>query len=695
MTDPSSQKVTASHLARRAMLYVRQSTPHQVLHNQESTRRQYDLRLRAIGLGWNEEQIDVVDTDLGQSGASAVDRVGFQRLVAEVGMGHVGVVLGLEVSRLARNNADWHRLLELCALTDTLILDEDSLYDPNSFNDRLLLGLKGTMSEAELHILRARLRGGLLAKARRGELKTHPPLGFVYDLADRVVLDPDQEVQAFVRGVFSEFARLGAACAVVRSFQKRGLKFPLRPLRGPRRGELQWGDPELSRVLSILKSPRYAGAWVWGRKRMQRLPDGRRMTRKVPAPQWHAFLRDAHPSYISWEEHLGIQERIRATAVAFGQDRRRGPPREGSALLQGRVLCGRCGRRMIVRYHRRRRGLLPDYVCAAEQARRRGPQCQLLPGESIDQAISLLMMEAMTKEVLGMTIAVQEELGRRGKEGERLRQMQVERARYEVDLAQRRYLAVDPNHRLVAASLEADWNERLRALEEARQNAERQRVQDELSLNDQARRRILGLAEDFPTVWTSPNTPSRERKRLVALVVEDVTLTGGDTLRLQVRLLGGASKEICLPKPISPNDGRRTPKAVVALIDELLQESIHPEVVRILNERGLKTGDGAAWTERSVDWICTRHKLLHHSDRLALRGWMNTAQMAGLLATDRTELRARVATQGILRRQVNRRGDWMYAPLDGQPVEVQRQANQIAARREAKATPTTTGPGAV
>ena len=342
------QKVTASHLQRDAYLYVRQSTLRQVFENTESTKRQYALRERAVALGWPLERIVVIDSDLGQSAASAADREGFQKLVAAVGMGQVGIVLGLEVSRLARSSSDWHRLLEICALTQTLILDEDGIYDPSHFNDRLLLGLKGTMSEAELHVLRARLLGGIRSKASRGELKAPLPVGFVYGPDGRVLLDPDQQVQQAIRLFFQTFRRTGSASSTVRVFREHGWQFPRRPQTGPRKGELLWAPLGHWRALQLLKNPRYAGAFFFGRRRSHKTVEGQRRSFVLPCEQWQALLPNAHPGYISWAEHEQNLRILRENAQAHGAERRKSPPREGPALLQGLAICGVCGDRMTV-----------------------------------------------------------------------------------------------------------------------------------------------------------------------------------------------------------------------------------------------------------------------------------------------------------------------------------------------------------
>ena len=412
MLSESHQKVTAAHLSRDAYLYVRQSTIRQVFENTESTTRQYALRERAVALGWPVERVHVIDTDLGQSGATA-DREGFQRLVTEVGLGRAGIVLGLEVSRLARNSTDWHRLLELCALSDTLILDEDGVYDPAHFNDRLLLGLKGTMSEAELHVLRARLRGGILSKARRGELRGPIPIGFVYGPHDAVVLDPDAQVQHVIRLFFDTYRRTGSMLATVKEFRAHDLAFPRRVKRGPHTGELVWGEMMHSRARQIIHNPRYAGAFFFGRTRTRTGPDGQKRVTRVPRDQW-ILLPGIHPGYITWDEYEDNLRRLQANAQTRGPDRRRSPPREGPALLQGLAICGRCGERMTVRYHSYHATPVPDYWCGRSRINAGQPGvCQTIHGGSLDDAIGEVLVEAMTPLALEVALTVQQELATR------------------------------------------------------------------------------------------------------------------------------------------------------------------------------------------------------------------------------------------------------------------------------------------
>jgi DNA invertase Pin-like site-specific DNA recombinase len=400
-------KVTHSHLERNAYVYVRQSTPRQVLENTESTERQYALVDRAVAHGWAREQIHVIDCDLGKSGAQAVGRDGFQQLVNEVALGKAGMVLGLEVSRLARNSADWHRLIELCSLTGTLILDEDGIYDPALFNDRLLLGLKGEMSQAELHFLKARMRGGVLNKAQRGELEMGPPVGLLYLPNGTVALDPDQEVQAALRLVFGTFDRTGSAMQTIRFLRDEGLRFPRRIRGGVNKGELLWGLLDHSRILQILHNPRYAGAFVYGRSKSARKPDGKYSCVKVSQNKWQYLIKDVHPGYIRWEQFEANQKRLTENAFAFGGDRKGGPVREGLALLQGRVLCGVCGERMSVHYQTEHGCMIPSYVCQEATVRSGAKVCQRVSGRVVDQAISDLLLELVQPLTLEVALAVQ------------------------------------------------------------------------------------------------------------------------------------------------------------------------------------------------------------------------------------------------------------------------------------------------
>jgi len=629
MNAEAHHKVQAEHLARSAFLYVRQSTLRQVRENVESTQRQYGLRDQAIALGWPTDQIVVIDCDQGRSGSSAVEREGFQKLVTEVSMNRAGIVMGLEVSRLARNSSDWHRLLEICALTQTLLLDEDGLYNPSHFNDRLLLGLKGTMSEVELHVIRARLRGGLLQKARRGELGGRLPTGLVYGPQNQVELDPDRQVHESFRHLFATFRRTGSALAVVKAFNQEGLKFPHRVWGAAKDGEIVWRNLGYHRVTWVLGCPRYAGAYAFGRTRSRKLPSGqvKRTKKKVAPEEWYAFIPNAHAGYISWEEYQENQKKLRDNATAYRCPRQRTPPREGPALIQGLAICGRCGRRMQVQYHERRGHLYPDYVCGARASRYGEKQCLHIPGRDIDRALGELLLATVSPLNLEVALAVEREMETRLAEVDRLRRQAVQRAQQEADLARRRYLQVDPDNRLVADQLEADWNSKLRALRSAQEEYERQKENEQKIFCAEQREKILALAADFPKVWNDPNLLHRERKRMVRLLLEDVTLHKGEKVVVQVRFKGGALKTLELPPPLPFCVLSRTRPEVIEAIDELLGEHEYQEIVGILNARGLRSGDGRLLNVSIVGEICKNSGLKSRRERLREKGMLTMKEL--------------------------------------------------------------------
>jgi DNA invertase Pin-like site-specific DNA recombinase len=690
VTPDSHSKVQARHLKRNAYLYVRQSTLRQVFENTESTKRQYDLRRRATGLGWRVDQVVVIDSDLGQSGASAVDREGFQRLVTEVSLGRAGIVMGLEVSRLARNSTDWHRLLEICALSDTLILDEDGIYDPAHFNDRLLLGLKGTMSEAELHVLRARLRGGILNKARRGELEIRLPIGFVYDAAARVRLDPDVRVQESIRQLFRTFQRTGSASATVKAFRDQGLQFPRRLFRGPNKGDVLWNELDHSRVLWVLHHPRYTGAFCYGRTHQRKRPDGDHVVVRLAPEEWTALIRDAHDAYITWEEFEQNVQRLRENAQALGAEREKGPPREGPALLQGLAVCALCGERMTVRYHTRGARQVPDYVCQSRSIQRAQPVCQKIQGSVLDDAIGKLLVEMVTPLTLEVALAVQKELESRDDESERLRLHEVERVRHEADLARRRFMQVDPDNRWVVDSLEAEWNQALRALAEAKERYEKQRQADRAGLDEEQRAAIMALATDFPRLWNDPRTPQRERKRMARLLVADVTLLKGSDVRAEVSFHGGATHTLTLALPKSAWMLRQTSAAVIAEINRLLDEHTDREIAELLNRQGMISGEGKRFNRMMVARIRANYGLESRYSRLRARGLLTLNEIAAHLgvaaATVKNWRRA-----GLLRaHRCDGRGQCLFEqPGAGAPIKYarQRKIRARSASSEASANP--------
>ena len=660
------QKVTASHLSRDAYLYVRQSSLRQVFEHVESTRRQYALRERAVALGWPTERVVVIDSDLGLSGADG-DREGFKRLVAEVSMGRAGIVLGLEVSRLARNSTDWHRLLEISALSETLILDEDGVYDPVDFNDRLLLGLKGTMSEAELHMMRARLRGGTLNAARRGELRIPLPVGLVYDPLGQVVLDPDQQVQHSLRLLFDTFTRTGSAHATVRHFNKENLRVPHRPRGGPHKGELHWKPLRFARALRVLHNPRYAGAFAFGRSRSRRRPGGGVETRNVPREEWTVLLRDAHPGYITWERFEQNERQLRDNdnAHACGASRHP-PPREGPALLQGLAVCGVCGRSMAVRYKTGKKGQVPHYLCSHEGNQSASAWCQSITGAAIDRAVGELLVELMTPLTLDVALQVQDELAARAGEADLWRAQRVQRAREEADLARQRFMQTHPDNRMVADVLEAEWNAKLRALDEAQRELERSRAEPGQGLDDEQRERVLALASDFPRLWNDPATPHRERKRMARLLIEDVTITKA-TRSLGVRLRGGATRQLTWTPDPHPSQLYKTSDEVVAEVDRLLNDHTDDEIAKILNEQGYRSGYGHPFTRKLVFTVRRNYGLKSRYQRLRDRGLLRRDEIANRLGVSITTIR-KWRREGLVRGHIcNDKPQYLYEIPDIPP----------------------------
>jgi DNA invertase Pin-like site-specific DNA recombinase len=686
LTDTASSKVTAAHLARTALLYVRQSSLKQVLHNTESAIRQYDLRGRAIALGWAADQITVIDIDQGHSGASAADREGFQQLVAEVSLGRAGIVLGLECSRLARNSADWHQLLELCGMTGTLICDEDGLYDPRTFNDRLLLGMKGQMSEAELHFIKARLRGGIVSKARRGELITPLPVGLAYDAAGHVVLDPDTAVRGAVAHLFATFAATGSATACVKAFSTAGLSFPWRHRAGPRKGEIDWKPLAHHVVLRVLHNPRYAGAFTFGRHRDIRLPGGKLSRTVLPREQWISFIPGAHPGYLTLEQYDANRARLAANAAAHGRDRTAGPPREGPALLQGIIICGTCGQRMTVRYHQRRSRLLPTYICQRDGIEHARRICQAVPGAGLDDRIGQLLIQTLTPLTIEAALTVSAELEHRAAEADALRAAHIERARYHADLARRRYLAVDPANRLVADTLEADWNTALRALSQVQDAYDHARKNNTGQLTDAQKTRIQQLVTDLPAIWDDPATPARERKRIARLLLTDVTVTRTrDTITAHVRLPGGQHHTLTMPVPPTAAQMRKTPAAAIAAVDQLLDHHTHAQIAGILNDRSLTSGEGRPFHPLIVRNIRDDYGLRSREQRLRDAGMLTLAELASQLGVSTGTVKTWYHAGLITGHPYNDKGQCLYPP-PGKNPPARAQGRKLSERRPARHT---------
>ncbi len=606
MTD----KIRATHLERKAVVYLRQSSLKQVREHRESTARQYALRERAIALGWSADAVEVIDEDLGQSGQSADWRAGFRRLAESIAQGQVGALFALEVSRFARSSADWHRLLELASLTDVVIADEDAVYDPHDYNDRLVLGLKGQFADAERYWMRLRLNGGRLSKARRGEVVFNLPTGYVWGDDGRPRFDPDEKVQRAVRLIFERFRLDGSARAVIRYFVRHGLQMPVR-VRG---GELRWvARPGYRHVLNVLHGPLYAGAYVFGRRESRAALVGgemrRRRTTELPMESWKVCIKDHHPAYVTWDEFMANQKKLRDhyTAGRKAQPDLRGAAREGSALLQGLVLCGRCGRRMCSRYFSPG-GRHPSYHCngSADELAIKG-SCWMVSSKHVDEAVARAFLEVIQPAEVDLALAVARDAERQSDEIRRQWQLRLEHARYEVRLAERRYKAVDPDNRTVARTLEREWNDKLEQLARLEGEYEDVRRREKVELSDEDRRQALALARDLPRVWNAATTTHAERKNLLRMLIRDVTLSPIDVpermTRIQILWVTGATSELRVQRPAA-GKATRTPEASLEVLRQLCEKGLTDTAVAAeLNRRGLRSGYGKPWTKSGVCWL--------------------------------------------------------------------------------------------
>ena len=608
-----SATVTEQHLTKPAIIYVRQSTMGQVRFHQESTERQYALRDKALAMGWAENAIQTFDADQGQSGTQIAGREDFKRLVTEISIGQVGAVFALEVSRLARSNLDWHRLIELCALTGTLVIDDDGCYDPGDFNDGLLLGLKGTLAQAELHFLRARLQGGKLNKAKKGELHFPLPVGLGYNDSGNIVLDPDDEVRGAVRLVFDLFRKEGSAYAVVQHFGKRALLFPKRSYGGAWDGKLLWGRLSHSRVLGVLKNPSYAGNYVFGRYQSRRSVTSageiQCRVQLMPESDWRVNLPQHHEGYIKWEEYLRNQERLVKNRTNGEASVLSGAAREGMALLQGLLLCGCCGRKLTVRYMGHG-GIRPTYEC--NWRRREGvatKSCMALRCEALDSAIAEQVLSALQPAQLTIATDALKELETRDTAQTRQWEMRLERASYEAQLAERCYDEVDPSNRLVASTLECRWNTALQRLEELKVQYEKTQLQTARVATPEQRAQVLALAEDFPHLWHAPTTRPKDRKRMIRLLIKDITVErapGATTALLHVRWQGGACTDVDVQLPLKMADRLRYPVAIVDKVRTLALSLCDAQIAAQLNDEGLRSAKGLAFNLSMIQWI--RHR---------------------------------------------------------------------------------------
>ena len=591
-------KITGSHRERTAVVYLRQSSMAQVRQHTESTRSQYALADRAAAMGWARGDIEVIDTDLGISGKWGVAREGFTELVTRVCTGEVGAIFGIEITRLARSNAEVARLAEFAAITDTLLIDSDAVYDPADVNDRVLLGFKGTMGEMELHVMAQRLQANKRAAAERGELRTPLPVGYVHDDAGDIVIDPDAEVQAAIRDVFAAFAACGSAYGVVSAFRER--RFPLRAYGGAWAGQLRWGRLTHARVLGVLKNPCYAGAYVHGRYTSRRTvePDGTVRTGLLERPraEWPVLIKDHHEGYITWAEYLASEAKLAANRTNAGAR----PPREGSALCQGIVFCGSCGKPMRANYHSEDR---PAYECSSRADQLTTPSCRSVAAATVDDAVAAVLLEALTPEHVALALAAADEVAGRHQRTTRAAELAVERARYEADRAERAFSQVEPENRLVARALEARWEARLTALAEAEEALETAAG----SLSPLPGRADLEkLAADLPGLWHAPETSSKDRKRLLRTLIADVAVLPEPDrakVRIGIRWHTGAVDELRLTRAVHPGTARRSPSPAIEMVRRLGPVTPTAELAAQLNAAGMVTGNGRPFDVKAVQWI--------------------------------------------------------------------------------------------
>lgn len=629
MSDNS--KIQPTHLARRAYVYIRQSTETQVQVNRESTKRQYQLSQRARELGWPQAQIQVIDQDLAQSASGIVHRKGFTGMIQEVALGQVGLILCLESSRLARNNAEWYRLLDLCAVTNTLIGDADGLYHPGLFNDRLLLGLKGTMAEAELHVLRARLDGGIRNKAKRGELRRGLPVGMIWGEADgEVRFHPDQAVTGAISSVFKKFTELGSARQVWLWFQSEGLQFP----HASPKGRIQWVKPTYISILSVLNSPVYAGAYAYGKTRCERYADElgrlRKRIRKLPREQWAVLIVDHHPGFIDWATFEMNQQRLAHNAPP-GAGQAAGAAREGSALLQGLARCGRCGRKLRVYYQGR--NSTPGYYCSNKHVvNRRALWCMRLGAGRIDRAVAESFLDAISPAGLEAAIEAQGLQDAEHQSALKQFRLQVEAIQYEAQRAERRYQAVEPENRLVARTLEAEWEDKLKELQGAEAELARKEQEQCFELTDAQRQQIRTLSGDLRQVWTASSTTDRDRKELLQSLLEDVTikiLADCTNAQLVLRWKTGAVNELEVlwkNKRVAPI---RTEEDTIELVRRLAIH--HPDAIiaGVLNRQGKRTATGEPFTTGRVGNLRRYWKIpAYQAPATAAQGELLTVQGA-------------------------------------------------------------------
>jgi DNA invertase Pin-like site-specific DNA recombinase len=603
----TGEKIGKEYLSREAIVYIRQSCPHQVRDNRESGERQYNLAERATALGWATSSITTVDEDQGRTATAADHRHGFKKLLAEISAGQVGIVLALEASRLARSSADWHRLIEICGITRTLLADEAAIYDPRDPNDRLLLGVKGTISEAELFTLRCRLHEGRWNKARRGALTRSLPVGFVVTESGTVVKDPDRSVRARLDYLFRQFDRLGVAHKVLLHFREQGLTLPTKVWGGPRHGQIVWKPATFPAIVRILHNPTYAGAYVYGQWEydpFDRSPKtGKARPHGRPPEDWPVCIREAFPAYLTWERFLENRRLLRANWYRHDS---RGAPRKGAALLQGIVFCGRCGSKMGIQHYATKEKRSPAYTCYHAYQNEGAAGCQCMSATGVDQAVTDLFLGAVSPAKVEIALRALEEWERDREAARKQRELRLQQAEYETALAQRRYEAVDPANRLVASELESQWEQALKTLEALRRSLHEWEQDPGGSLGPKERGRLKELSVDLERVWKAATTTAEDRKTLLRFLVKRVHLDGvtePGRIRIEVEWHTGASSTLTIDRPLVGVWAPRTPEKVVRRIKELLASCTQAEIAERLNEEGLLSAKGKRFNMYTVGYV--------------------------------------------------------------------------------------------
>ena len=626
-----SELIKPNHLNRKAVVYIRQSSPHQVVSNQESLRLQYALRQRARELGWHEADIDVIDADLGLSGATASHRQGFKDVVARVTLGEIGIILSIEVTRLARNCSDWYPLLDVCGHRDCLIADRDGVYDPGTPNGRLLLGLKGTISELELHTIRGRLTAGLLAKAERGELALQLPTGFIRDPSGVVIKDPNREVQERIALLFGSFLSVRTAVKVTRTFVARDLALPRRDWHG----EVCWRRPTISAVTDMLKNPAYAGAFVYGRTHQK--PSCRPGGQPIKSPRsrmdWRIVVKDKYPAYISWDTFEKIQAMLRDNRAEYLRIKSRGIPRDGAALLHGITWCGECGHKMFVRY---KGG--SQYVCNHLRQQYDAPVCQCLRAAPIDAQVAAAFLDAVAPAEIDALSRARKAQHQADEALRHAEEQQIQRLRYQATLAERQFNRVDPDNRLVASELEQRWEAaltELRRAEQALAGRSTPALLQPVGIDPRLRAKVVALGHRLPELWADPTTRREHRKALLRCLIDKVVMGRSARDRAEVRIVwrGGATTELTVMMPVNALVALPNHVGMERRVCELAATGLYDdEIARMLSAEGHRSPRrGAEVLPSTVRDIRLRHGMKTARKRTrwpAVPGCLTVAQLS-------------------------------------------------------------------